>query len=642
MSSQSLSATRNVLFSIICILSSFILILLLSKAGLFVYLDRSIGDRLFAAKLARSPEELHPLIIPVDLNDRSERLLVSRIDDRRAFADLLTILAMTNSQVVMDLLFKTPKPDDALFVQAAEMVHPLVLSLVPIPAGQDSFSYRELGGEEKELLRHHLWHPREYSKGSIPRAANVIMPFQEIARAASHFGHIGIEPDDDGIYRKTPLFYRWEDGLIPSLALAAYVSRSGLNYEDIEIYHGREVIISLSEQDKIKIPIDNTGSIIIPYPSSWQYHTKRISLDTAVNALHDQNEMIRLFDEFFDRVIFVADISADKKDFGPSPFEKIYPLSGIHTSVLSGILNEKFYREFRGEEKLLIALVILFIMFCLLYMNGKDFVYHSGFFLLFAAYTCFMVLAWYNGRIIPCYSRIGIWIVLVWAAGFFYRLEKRYREQELLRNALSRYFPRSLADRIIAEGKTDLVPVYKELTILFSDISGFTRWSSDKDASEVHRFLTDYVEAMAKMLHDHGGTVDKFMGDGILAFFGDPVEQPDHAERCLKAAIAMQKRVQELAEKWKSLVNIDLKVRIGINSGRVIVGNLGTRTRIEYTVIGAAVNLAQRMESNAPVGGILVAKNSWEKTKHIFSFGDKRTISVKGYDAPIEAYEVVM
>jgi adenylate cyclase len=147
---------------------------------------------------------------------------------------------------------------------------------------------------------------------------------------------------------------------------------------------------------------------------------------------------------------------------------------------------------------------------------------------------------------------------------------------------------------------------------------------------------------MAGIIFEHGGTVDKFMGDGILAFFGDPFEMPDHTRRCLKAALAMQKKIRELAVIWASRAGIDLKVRMGINTGRVIVGNLGTSARIEYTVIGAAVNLGQRMESNAPLGGILVTGVVKEKAGTGFSFGEKRKITVKGYDESIEAYEVIV
>jgi adenylate cyclase len=197
-----------------------------------------------------------------------------------------------------------------------------------------------------------------------------------------------------------------------------------------------------------------------------------------------------------------------------------------------------------------------------------------------------------------------------------------------------------LAERITAEGKTDLVPVYKELTILFSDIFSFTKWSSDKEPALVHAFLSDYLETLASIIFEYGGTVDKFMGDGMLAFFGDPFDMSDHTGRCIKAAVAMQQNIRDLAAQWAPRADIDLKVRMGINTGRVIVGNLGTKTRIEYTVIGAAVNLGQRMEAAAPVGSILVTAAVQDKVKGDFIFGEKREIQVKGYESPIEAYEV--
>jgi len=130
------------------------------------------------------------------------------------------------------------------------------------------------------------------------------------------------------------------------------------------------------------------------------------------------------------------------------------------------------------------------------------------------------------------------------------------------------------------------------------------------------------------------------MGDGILAFFGDPFEQPDHAARAVRTAIEMQRKVRELNAKWKPLVGIDLQIRIGINTGPVIVGNLGTRTRIEYTVIGAAVNLASRMESNAPVGGILVTSPTLEAVSPEYSFNEKIELTVKGYDEIMTGYVI--
>ena len=273
-------------------------------------------------------------------------------------------------------------------------------------------------------------------------------------------------------------------------------------------------------------------------------------------------------------------------------------------------------------------------------MSNRDLVFHLGYALLFTLLGFFCFALWNLYNRLPWFGVPAFLVGCAWALCFAHRLFYHYREQLLYKTALERYFPRSLAERIVAEGKTDLVPSRKELTILFADIAGFSRWSADREAAEVHTFLSDYLETMAGILFDHGGTVDKFLGDGILAFFGDPLEQSDHARRCVNAAKAMQKKSALLAEKWRH-IGIDLKIRIGINSGTVIAGNLGTKTRIEYTVIGSAVNLAQRMESNAPLGGILVSEAVWEKTKNDFAYSEKKSLNVKGYDNQISAWEVL-
>jgi len=218
------------------------------------------------------------------------------------------------------------------------------------------------------------------------------------------------------------------------------------------------------------------------------------------------------------------------------------------------------------------------------------------------------------------------------------RLQQSREERLLLESALNRYFSPALTARVLAEKKVDLIPVSKELTILFADVSGFTRWSSDKSPELVHVFLTDYLESMSSILFRHGGTIDKFMGDGILAFFGDPLDQTDHVARAMRAALDIQLKAQELRAVWLDTAGMDLKLRIGVNTGPVIVGNLGSRTRIEYTVIGAAVNLGQRMESNAPLGGILVSESTWAKTQGLFQFGEVLSVKVKGYEAPVAAY----
>ncbi|MDR1904070.1 MAG: adenylate/guanylate cyclase domain-containing protein [Treponema sp.] len=625
------------------LLGIFFLTALLSAAfsfiGVFSSLDRSLYDLFLRLRAARNPIQLNPRIILVDLNDSSRNELEEEINSRQAFADLLNVLADCGSAGVVNFVFKNPLPNDSALVKSMANISPLILAVIPVPEYLANLSHSDLDSRSKEILAKNVWHIKEFGNGSIPLARSFIMSNPAIAGLASQLGHIGVEHDTDGIYRKTPLFYRWDDGVIPSMALAAAVAELRVEPSSIEFHPGNAVILPAGQGGApVSIPVDESGYVRIPYTSRWIDNQYRVSFSKTSQANHNRALFEELFNELTGCIALIADTSAYKKDFGVTPIEAVYPLAGIHQAVMSGILNNLFYYDLHAGIKLLV-LIIFGAASLVLGMLKKDVPFHISFLVLFLIYSFLTYALWQWAYTAPWYSIVIFFMAFYWLSGFIFRLFFRYREQLLFKTALSRHFSHSLAERISVEGKTGLIPVYKELTVLFSDISGFTKWSSDKEPKAVHTFLSDYLESMAAVIFEHGGTVDKFMGGGILAFFGDPFEQEDHAERAVRTAVAMQKKTAELRNTWMPGVN--LRVRIGVSSGSVIVGNLGTKTRMEYTVIGSAVNLGQMMESNAPPGGILITGNTRQLAGAYFSFGDKKLIAVKGCDEPIECYEVI-
>jgi adenylate cyclase len=608
--------------------------------GVFRGLDRSLYDALLSLKARRFPLSLNAQIVHADLNDSSEFNLGSDLESRKAFADFLSVLGSCNARVTFDIIFRSPASMDGEFAAAARRAGLCIMAAAPVEEAYANFAYDSLGDKERALLDANVWHIKELGKNTIPRAKTFILSEYEIASAATALAHIGVIPDSDGVYRRTPLFYRWGDGLIPAISLAVAVWELGIDPDEIEFHPGRFLALPLPGEESIRIPVDESCSVLIPFATVWADDKYHVPFDRIARAAEDDELYADLFSELSNAMIMAADTTTEKRDFGITPVETIYPLSGIHTATLSGIIEEYFYWEWPFYAKTA-ALVMLMVIAFLLLRIKEDRLYSFACLTLLLAFTAWTILAWFFLRVSPWHAACAGFLFLFWLSNFACRLFRRYREQLLLRNALSRYFPRSLAERITAEGRTELVPAYKELTVFFSDIAGFTKWSSDKEPELVHAFLSDYLEAMAGIVFEYGGTVDKFMGDGMLAFFGDPFDMPDHAGRAVEAAVAMQKKIRELSLNWALKADINLKVRMGINTGWVIVGNLGTKNRIEYTVIGADVNLGQRMESNAPPGGILVTAAVKEKLKDRFIFSDTREIQVKGYGDPVEAYEVV-
>jgi adenylate cyclase len=637
------SVIKRLVISLGVLVFASLLALFVWALGISASADLFLYDSALRSRIAHNPIPLNPSILRLDLNDSSEAALGEALDSRRAFADVLSVTGEAGAALALDFIFRHPAEADEDFAAAGRNFDILVHAVTPVKAGYGSFDF-EMDDENRELLRKQLWHIREPGgPGHFPEAASFIMSEPVITASATRLGHIGVEADGDGVFRRTPLFYRWEDGVVPALSLAMAADLLGIELEEIEWRAGTGLVLPIPGEDPIIIPADEQGNILVPYTDTWADETYRISFGDAAAAAENEELFEELRSEFTGAVVIGADTTTAKRDFGITPFETVYPLSGIHAAVLSGILEEIFYAPPSPHFKILIiALALCLVLAAGLFTN--DIPYHGGFIVIFVFLCTGSWALWHWRNHVPWFGVPGTLVLGSWLLGFVYRLLGRYREQLLLRTALGRYFPRALAERIAAEGKTELVPARKELTMLFADISSFTKWSSDKDAGVVHGFLSDYLENMAAIIFAHGGTVDKFMGDGLLAFFGDPFEQKDHAARCLNAAIAMQKRVAELGKEWGEKVQINLRIRIGINSGRVIVGTLGTKSRIEYTVIGSPVNLAQRMESNAPVGGILLAGPCWEKIQEIpqsFRFSEKRQVTAKGYDNPVDAYELL-
>jgi adenylate cyclase len=615
------------------------LTLVFSAAGLFRAGDRALYDGALRYRVNTAPRPLNPAILKVDLNDSSEAELADRIDTREAFAAALNVLGESGADAALDFIFRRALPEDWGMILAGKRFTTLVYAVIPVPERSGSFSF-QMEEKNRAALRAGLWRIRG-NLDKLPGASSFIMSQPEISASATMLGHIGVTVDQDGVYRRTPLLYRWEDGVVPSLALAMAVSELGIDPLTIELRPGTGLVLPLEGEKPLVIPCNDEGILLVPFSSRWETDRYRYSFSEIAGAFDEPDFHSDLLSELSGALVLMADTTTAKRDYGITPFETSYPLSGIHAAVLSGILDEFFYTESSRAFKAAAA-AVLFVLAFAWGLVKRDRTYHVGFAALAALFCIFSFVLWNKANRSPWVSGPAFFAAAAWALGFGVRLFDRYKEQLLLKTALSRYFPRSLAERIVAEGKTDLVPARKELTMLFADIAGFTRWSSGLEPGEVHLFLTDYLETMAGIIFDHGGTVDKYMGDGLLAFFGDPVEQGDHARRGVAAAAAMQKTIPLIAEKWRDRTGIDLAVRIGINSGTVIVGNLGTRTRIDYTVIGSAVNLAQRMESSAPRGGVLVAESAWEKTKDDFAYREKRSVTVKGYDQPVNAWELLL
>ncbi len=223
----------------------------------------------------------------------------------------------------------------------------------------------------------------------------------------------------------------------------------------------------------------------------------------------------------------------------------------------------------------------------------------------------------------------------------FNDMAKSLKEKEAIKGAFSKYVTKNVMERILEHPDgLKLGGEKRVVTVFFSDIRGFTPMSEVLSAEEVVHLLNEYFTAMTTIIFKYEGTIDKFMGDAIMAVYGAPIEMPDHAERAVLAAIEMSEKMKELQAKWKMEGKREVNIGIGINTGEVVVGNIGSNERMEYTSIGDNVNLTQRLESVAEKGQILISAATYELVKHKINATMLDPIKVKGKVEKVISYSV--
>jgi adenylate cyclase len=209
------------------------------------------------------------------------------------------------------------------------------------------------------------------------------------------------------------------------------------------------------------------------------------------------------------------------------------------------------------------------------------------------------------------------------------------------RQALERFLSGPIVERILSNpDQVHLGGENQTATVLFSDIRSFTRMSERMEPQQVVELLNTYFTEMTDLLFENGGTLDKYMGDGIMALFGAPLTKPDDARRAVKTAIDMQRALADLNREWVARGQTPLEMGVGVNTGAVTAGNIGSTKRMDYTVIGDAVNLASRLCSNAAGGQILISRSTFQELDGSFHAKELGPIRLKGKEAAVEIYEV--
>lgn len=618
--------------------------------GLFVTWDSQVVDRFFVVRSALSAYRpaYDRTVVHVDLNNTAIQQLKTFYPTRAHYAQVIRNLAsMRTAAQAYDLIFPSetnPADDQAIIsatADAGNVYFGMAFALVPEKAALAEHITPETHG----FLDGSGWKVRvEGDMKHFFAGAKPLITFSPLARAARGLGFLSLQTDRDGVIRRVPLLVRCGDVFYPSLPFRVVCDYLGVAPDRITVHPGQSILLEGARRPggaphDIAIPIDRQGNMIVNFVGPWgamRHH----NFAQVYAAAGDREELELWTEDLAGKIAVVSDVSTGAADIGPVPVDIHFPLSGLHANVIHTILSGNFLNEVSRVKMLAVDLALVLALLVMA-LKLPPLFFFGGFFALLLGYGATALFLFLDGGLLLPVVRPLLAIALSASLMTGYRYFQDEKERAALQKSFESYFPPSVVKRILANPAQINRGQRKELSILFSDIKDFTAHSSTLSPDRIRGFLNDYFETMVDVVFAHKGTVDKYIGDGLMVFFGDPEPLPDHALRSVQAAVAMQEKARELSEKWAAQGGFPVHIRVGINTGEVVVGNMGSSRRLSYTVLGSAVNLAKRLESSAPVNGILISQRTCDLLEdhiRVRSFGK---IQVKGIEEPVSAYEVI-
>jgi adenylate cyclase len=468
---------------------------------------------------------------------------------------------------------------------------------------------------------------REYA--AVPDAKMVLPTLHRFSTYAKTLAHINMNPDNDGTLRWEMLAIKYlEDYYAPIGLQAARL------YRDIPPEHMVLDFAGGIQLGDTLIPTDDIGRMLINYRgpnNTFPHHSISDILDRTLPA-----------GTFRDKIVLIGATAIGIYDLRVTPYST--NMAGIekHANVTDNILRGDFLRRAMDLDIPLIIAFTLVLGILLPRLGARA-----------GAVLIIILIGSYTGFVHYLFAAKGIWFSWVYPASalFFcyttstaYRFFTEERRARDIRKMFSSYVSKRIVDELIRDpSKMKLGGERKELTVLFSDIRGFTTFSEQHQPEEVVSELNEYLGAMTNIVFEHDGTLDKFVGDAVMAFWGAPLDQPDHAARAVTCALAMIGKLEELQGKWAAEGKHIIDIGIGINSGVMVVGNMGAEgKKMDFTVIGDHVNLAARVEglTRQYNSHIIITEFTYAKVRDLIRVKELGSVTVKGKQKPVVVYDV--
>lgn len=578
-------------------------------------------------------------IIIVDIDRWSNYKMGNYLRWPRSYhADVIDHMAQDGARIIaLDMLFEGEEEDenDRRLAEAVKNAGNVYTAVFLLPA--DDMHYRPVMEKDPYApLNPNSAIPVPESVQQSLYTQDVIEgPFPSMARNASGLVAVTTSPDEYGINRRVPLVMNFKRTTYPSLNFRVAMEALGVPSEEVEVEPGRHIRLGR----KRTIPIDKRGLMLLRYygPSGAQGATFRY--------ISYYNVWQKRFPPgtFTDKIVLVGGSLPGIGDLHTVPFSSDYPGVEIHATAIRNILTNDFLIPFPTRETWWFTGILGILVSCFTFMLRP---------LKSAVLTLVIMLGYFILTIIV-FVQFRVWIEVIRPEGtilfaYMATMLVQYLTEERERRWIESAFGKFVSPDVVAELKQDpsrlnLGGERREVTMMFSDLQDFTTISEELEPEEVIALLNEYLTEMSDIILDHDGMIDKYEGDCILAVFGAPALRADHAARACLAAVEMRDKLVEIRTRWVGEGKPPFYARTGINTGEVIVGIMGSKMRMDYTVTGDHANLASRLEgaNKQYKTNIMISETTYEQARDRIHVRELDLIRVKGKRLSLKVYEIL-
>ena len=606
-----------------------------------------------------------PRLWMVLFDDNTEEAMVAWPDSRPWHGQLAQLLSAHGAKVLTYDVFITSERDpDADKAMADAMADARKRGLEVVTGALRSDSPTESSETTQYGPTEDLKNVTGDLSGVV-QAKHAALPIP-VLRAVSYFGFVDVPKygdervvSSDGIVRLMPMVIRIGERLYPSLSLATLMRYYGLRAADVEVRIGDAITLHTKDGPR-RIPIDGRACLLLNYryeavdsPSVFptiSYRTLTLGLHSKyIEKIADIPEPPELKGAILMLGLFVTGNS----DAAPSPLAEFSPLPLVHLNAINNVLTGDYARRvpewFIWGVALVLGYAGLWVLAdrsVLLLLGGAVLGVVSYAALALGAWV---FRSWWFDFVAPITGFVGLQFVVIGR-----RVIVEQRSKQEIKGMFGAYLAPQLVERMVKSGQMpELGGHSEEITAYFSDIQGYSTFSEKVTPARLVELLNEYLTVCTDIIQEEGGTLDKYIGDAVVAMFGAPIALPDHAYRACVTALRVQRALDELRAKWVAqgeawpLPVRQMRSRIGLNTGTAVVGNMGSRTRFSYTMTSDDVNLAARMESGAKSWGAYTMCSEATKAACEKHGGDRVVfrplgrIVVKGRSQAVPIHEVV-